>query len=481
MHVQAPQSRCRFGIARGDVTPPVGIYHRMWGAATHDRATGVHRPLTTTAMVFQALDAAPSPATEQILIADDHCLLWANEMDSLRATICRDADVAPEQLVVTFSHTHAAGLMGLERGDLPGGELIKPYLERLAGQMAALVREARRSTRPVTITYGMGRCALAAHRDFWDAATKQFVCGLNPHGPTDDSVLVARLTDDDGKLVATMVNYACHPTTLAWQNTLISPDYPGAMRELVEKATSALCVFLQGASGDLGPREGFVGDSEVADRNGRQLGYAVLATLESLPPPGTSYTFQGPVVSGATIGVWEHVALDAARLTQLGRWSVQRWTVELPYRAELPTVTQLQQEMAYWQTEERGARQANDEARARDCRAMVERKNRALSRAASLSPGKAFPFPVILWQIGPAFWVALEAEHYHFLQVELRKRLPGVPIVVTTLANGSRPSYLPVREAYGKGIYQETIAVLAPGCLETLIDVIHEQISLMLD
>ena len=49
-----------------------------------------------------------------------------------------------------------------------------------------------------------------------------------------------------------MVNYACHPTTLAWENTLISPDFPGAMREVVERATAAPCVFLQGASGDLG-------------------------------------------------------------------------------------------------------------------------------------------------------------------------------------------------------------------------------------
>ena len=32
-----------------------------------------------------------------------------------------------------------------------------------------------------------------------------------------------------------------------------------------------------------------------------------------------------------------------------------------------------------------------------------------------------------------------------------------------TLANGSRAAYLPTADAYGKGIYQETIAVLAAG------------------
>src|ERR1700716_212257 len=97
-HIDKPQSECRFGLARCDITPPVGIYHRMWGAATHDRATGVHRPLTATAMVFRSLDEAPAPATEQVLVAVDLCLLWAKEMDDLLETVCGNTGLAREQL-----------------------------------------------------------------------------------------------------------------------------------------------------------------------------------------------------------------------------------------------------------------------------------------------------------------------------------------------------------------------------------------------
>src|SRR5437763_1473174 len=131
--VISPQSRCRFGLARGDVTPPVGIYHRMWGAATHDRSTGVHRPLTATAMDFRPLE---SDADEQIVVALDHCLLWAREMDALTRAVCAGAGLAAERLVVAFSHTHGAGLMGLERAALPGGDLIEPYLDALGGKVA---------------------------------------------------------------------------------------------------------------------------------------------------------------------------------------------------------------------------------------------------------------------------------------------------------------------------------------------------------
>jgi hypothetical protein len=240
-HVDTPQSLCRFGVARGDITPPVGIYHRMWGAATHERATGVHRPLTAMTLVLQAAEGAIGRDTEQIVVALDLCLLWAKETDELLRAICAGAAVAREQIAVTFSHTHAAGLMGLERQTLPGGEMIAPYLSSLGQKVSALVGEARASARPAVIAYATGRCTLAAQRDFWDQASGQFVCGFNPSAFADDTVLVGRVTTPDGSPLVSIVNYACHPTTLAWQNTLISPDFPGAMRELVEKSTGAPC------------------------------------------------------------------------------------------------------------------------------------------------------------------------------------------------------------------------------------------------
>src|SRR5205823_1610698 len=208
----------------------------------------------------------------------------------------------------------------LSRVNLPGGNLIPPYLEQLAERIAGIVRQARQAVQPAMLAYTTGRSPLVGNRDFWDEATKQFVCGFNPEGAADDTVLIARASDMQGKTMTTVVNYGCHPTTLAWENTLISPDYPGAMREVIEEATGAPCVFLQGASGDLGPREGFVGDSAVADRNGRQLGYAALAALEALPPPGTCFRYLGPVVSGATLGTWEHEPLDEPERRVAARW-----------------------------------------------------------------------------------------------------------------------------------------------------------------
>lgn len=472
--VETPASVCLVGVARCDITPPVGIYHRMWGAATHERSTGVHRPLTATALVLHPASGPVEPAQCQVLIALDMCLLWAEEMRELLDAVAAATGLRHDQLLVCFSHTHGAGLMGKERADRPGGELIGPYLTELSRRVGALVNQARADLRSCVISYGTGRCHLAAQRDFWDEDTKQYVCGLNPEAPADDTVLVGRIADQSGTPVAVVVNYACHPTTLAWQNTLISPDYPGALREVVESATGVPCVFLQGASGDLGPREGFVGEPAVADRNGRQLGYAVLSALASLPPPATRFRYMGPVVSGATIGTWQHEPLDAESLKLKERWDWRRSLVELAYRKDLPEKDETVRELEEWQ--QRRA-QAGDTQAARDAHAMIERLHRRLTRIRDLPPGRFFPMPVVLGKLGDAVWLFVEGEHYQWLQTTLRSRFPGTPILVTTLVNGSRCAYLPTADAYGKGIYQETIAVLEQGCLETLTQKIEEHIG----
>src|SRR5438876_11509570 len=74
------------GVAREDITPPVGIYARCWGAATHETAEGVHRPLTLTCVTFEN-DAGDGPLA---LIGAD--LGWWRSSDDewlLRAPILR--------------------------------------------------------------------------------------------------------------------------------------------------------------------------------------------------------------------------------------------------------------------------------------------------------------------------------------------------------------------------------------------------------
>ena len=290
-----PTTHCTFGVARRDVTPPVGIYARSWGAATHEVAEGIHRPLTATAAVLAPLDGN---GPELALVAlDIGWLQYAPDELGLRATIQERTGLDEQQLLVSMSHTHAAANANSQLEDRPGVELIQPYLDGLAQHITEAILEARAGRVEAHVTYGYGRCGLATNRDYWDDAAGRFACGYNPGVPADDTLLVGRVTGGDGAVLATLFNYACHPTTLAWANRLLSPDYIGAAREVLETAFGAPALFFHGASGELAPRDDYVGDAAVADRNGRQLGHAAAAAIEALPPAGTRFVYTGIVAS----------------------------------------------------------------------------------------------------------------------------------------------------------------------------------------
>jgi hypothetical protein len=473
--VSTPQTRCRVGVARRDITPPAGIYHRMWGAAMHDRAEGVHKPLLATLLLLDPVE--PAVCATRVVISLDHCILDGREIAAMRHAIARAIDIDPAAALITVSHTHGSGWMSRERAALPGGDLIGPYLDSLVATVAEMAREARASTVPATIVYGLGRCDLAAHRDFTDPQTGQFVCGFNPDGHADDTILVARITDFRSAILATMVNYACHPTTLAWDNRLISPDWVGAMRDLVENATHAPCLFLQGASGDLGPRRGFVGDTSVADRNGKQVGHAALAVLESLPSAGTEFRYVGPVISGTRIGTWADVPVPDGILRDHAKWHWKTVQIDLPYRHDLPSVAETTELRDLYVSQEMEARQAGDMARVRDCRASAEQMNRQLTRLNVLVPGQSYPLSVTVGLVGDAYWVFVPGELYQVFQETLRERFAPHPVVVITMTGDWQPGYIPPASTYGYGIYQEVIAATAPGCLEILIETVCREMK----
>lgn len=477
-HVSTPTSRCRFGLATCDITPPVGIYHRFWGAAEHDRATGVHRPLEASVILVGPLESTDD-ADLQVIVTIDHCLFRAEEMQRLLHVIGDKIGIQPSRIVCLFSHTHAAGNMTRNRAELPGGDLIAPYLDGLPQQIADCYRQAYESLQQATLTYATSSCGMARQRDYWDNEQGHFVCGFNPdHDPTEFPVHVVRVTNQDAELQATLVHYPCHPTTLAWDNTLISPDYIGSLRETMQTHNQAPCVFLLGACGDIGPRDGFVGDTAVADRNGRQLAFAALNAVESMLPDQHDLEYAGPMISGATIGTWVERPFNTKRLHDTVQFRHAVLEVKLPYLEGLPTTAQAHQELTGLLAQEDEARARRDLGEARRLRALAERKRRLIERVEPLPTGDMYPLQVFVWQFGDAFWVAVEGEPYHALQSDLHQRFPGRPVIVIPLANGSRCSYLPTRDGYAKhGLYQVEVALLAAGALETLTDAVSAKIQ----
>ncbi len=476
MIANAPTSRLRFGLGRVEITPPVGIYHRMWGAARHDRAAGVHRPLQADVLLLAPIDRGPLLVRAHL----DLVGLAVSQHEDMRQALAEAAGVPLERVVATYSHTHSAGFLVPDRIALPGGELIPPYLRRLRLKLQEACAQALYSMQETTITYAAGQCAMAASRDCWDEAAGHHVCGFNPRGEPDQTVTVGRFTDPSGRLLATLVNYGCHPTTLAWENTLISPDYVGALRETVEKSTGAPCTFALGACGDLGPRDGFVGDVAVADRNGRQLAHAALSVLEGMGPPATDFAYQGPVISGATLGAWAHTPFTPERLAHTARFAGGAYTVDLPLKPGLDR-ERFQRELQEWSARQQEAERQNNALEARNCRALAERARRWLARLEGMPTGPLYPFQFTVHCLGDAIWATCGGEPYSLIQVELRRRFPRHTILFSPLSGNFQVAYLLPRDRYGKGLYQEEPSSLAPGCLEQLIEAMAGRIEAQIE
>ena len=471
-----PTSHLLFGHTRVDITPPVGIFQRLWGAAKHYQVTGIHKTLYADIITLNSLNANKHPL---IIVTLDMCTMTPKLYNDLLNKISQTNNIPTKNIIITFSHTHSAGwLIEPEDYKYPGTELITPYLQSLYTKISEACGQAISNMQEAIITYAEGKCNLACNRDFWDDNIDSYVVGVNPDVSADDTVIVARITDIKGKLLAIIVNYACHPTTLAWQNTLISPDFIGAMRETVEKITNSPCIFLQGASGDLCPREGYVGDVTIADKNGRQLAYAVLSALESMGPPGKDYQYIRMIESGARLGEWSYVPFTKERARHASLFVGGSYTIDLPIKESLPKPEELKEQIMYWERRQKEAIERGDEEGARDSEAFAERCRRLLSRLKYLNNLSTYPLNFHVYRFCDAIWIFIEGEIYSLLQTELRKKFEGQILLVTTLAGSWLVGYISPIQMYKKKTYhyQSQVSLLAPGSLEKLIDRISYEI-----
>jgi hypothetical protein len=433
------------GVSRRDITPPLGINARNWGAAASDVAQGIHRPLLATALTLQvAADQLPL-----VLVALD--LGWWRDRDDeaiVRSEILDALGLPEERMIMALSHTHAGPCTSLLNADRPGGQLIRPYLEALRDACVQAINEALADATPAQLAWGLGRCTLASNRDLPDAHQPRFLTGYNPDAPADDTLLVGRISTEAGHTLATLVNYACHPTTLAWENTLISPDYVGAMREVIEAHTDgAPCLFLQGASGDLAPCEQYTADVAVADRHGRALGWACLATLEAMPPAGMRLHFDSVVESGAPLAVWR-----AAPWRAPSDLAALQSSVALPLKPDLQSLAEIEFQLAHT-----------------DDPVMLERLRRRWGVRRIVGDGDTWAMPIYAWRIGDALLVAQPNEAYSWFQQELRRRFAPRTLAVLNLSNGSC-GYLAPAALYAEDIYAVWQSPFAVGGLETLVE-----------
>jgi len=430
----------RFGLSQADITPPIGIYSRNWGAAAFDQATAIHQPLMMHCLYIASFDQPPA-----IIVTAD-LGWWKNAADekALRFALLEHFDLDESQLIFALSHTHAGPSICSSDAGQPGGQLFVPYLKFLTQQAISSIETARSTLFKGSLIWNYGVCDLASDRDL--KVDAQYLIGYNPLKTADTTLLVGRLHDSAQNLKAVICNYACHPTSFAHENDLISPDFVGEMRNTVESVLAVPCLFLQGASGDLAPRRQYVKDPTIVEANGKQLGYAVLATLAQEQHSHKNWGFREALISGAPLACWEFQEQPVS--TDFRQTVV---SVKVPYK-NLPSPEAILKEYE----------SCTD-------RVLKDRLWRKYNTCKSIGNKKEAIIPVWIWKMGDAVLVAQANEAYSCYQMEVRAQFPDHTIVFINIANGY-VGYLAPRELYDKDIYAVWQSPYASGSLEILIE-----------
>jgi hypothetical protein len=151
-------SALKAGVARCDITPPIGIAHGNWSAQVHERAEGIDLPLCCTAL-------AACGSTQEIILVEWE-LLYPPDGEVLariRQRVTELTGVPVSHIRLSSTHTHSGPSLTRPWFE-SGAEMIEPYIASLTDRVAGTCLAAHRSMKPVRVAGGKGSCAVNTNR-----------------------------------------------------------------------------------------------------------------------------------------------------------------------------------------------------------------------------------------------------------------------------------------------------------------------------
>jgi neutral ceramidase len=234
----------RAGVAKVDITPPPGL--PLWGFSDRKSpATGTLDPLYARVLVIES-----SGKRLALVSVDLGRPFGPASLDTLRRATQEDVSF----LILAATHTHS-GPAVQDEARTGGSAWESAALEKIANavtQACLHLADAQVGTGYGTAFIGHNR--LRANPDGTVTWFERNVTQL-PTAPVDGTVSVLRVDTTDGRPLAVLVNYACHPVVFGSDSLQYSADFPAVMVRTVEDAfgSKPVCFFLQGAPGDINP------------------------------------------------------------------------------------------------------------------------------------------------------------------------------------------------------------------------------------
>ena len=454
------------GVARADITPPVGIAQMNWGSQTHIESVGVDPAgMVATALVL-------SDGRHKFAMVDIDRLFVAGLEDAIgRAS--EQTGIPKAHIRLAATHTHAGAMVSAAKGP-PGVDLtahrdmIERYRLQIVDKVAGAIVEANSNLRPAHAHGGRGTGTININRRVRARGDDPPAVGRNPGGFVDRELVVFRIDDAQGNPYAILANFQCHGTVLAYENKFISPDWVGMTRKVVEKAfPGATCLFFQGAAGNQGPIEGFTGDLAVPHRLGAILGHQIAALAMQIETVRREPAFEGFVESTA-YQAKQHWRVKGPRDATLRFASTLIDVPRRSYSAEEIEGMEKRLARAKKQLDQTGT--AADGWKQRQAAVRVRRFADLLAKWKQPADPSPRQVEVEILRIGDLAIAAMPGEPFGEIGAAVKKASPFAYTMFCGYSDGVGGGYMPIASEYTFGGYEVERTLYGPGAAQKVID-----------
>ncbi|MCB1155600.1 hypothetical protein KDL45_18215, partial [bacterium] len=165
------------------------------------------------------------------------------------------------------------------------------YMPYLRARMVATGIQAFSSRLPARLSYAVGEQA-ELHRNEKDE--------FDPNAALDNTLTLLKIEDKNGNVIATLMNWACHPTTGRQRNHRISADWVGGYYKTMRERAPGIAMFVNGAIGaSIQPNHRWEGNPgydagplAFADAMGAALAEQVIGMMQSTRPISPNATLR---------------------------------------------------------------------------------------------------------------------------------------------------------------------------------------------
>lgn len=232
------------GVGREIITPPVGTI--LYGYAPGRPAEAVGDDLHAIAAAFEYGD------TKAVVIGLDVCTCPPEVSDAIRNAVEKETGVPYKNVIVNTTHTHSGPCTTGKRTGW--GESNDDFMyNTMLPKSVKAAKDAVDSLRPALFGVGVADSYMAANRREVTPAG-EVVLGQCPWGLMDKAMTVMSFKDaETGAIILNMIHYCAHATA-AGKNPEITRDWPGAMKDVLEREVGGVSLFIAGSNGETGPR-----------------------------------------------------------------------------------------------------------------------------------------------------------------------------------------------------------------------------------